>query len=346
MIQPFDSSRVELRGQPVSVTEQVWSDSNIIGLAAFSVSASGVLVYRSGGMQNNQFTWFDRNGNKVGTVGAPGRYIEPWFSPDERRIVFEITGASGIGDLWTMDLAGGNMSRFTFEPSDDSTPLWSPDGERIVWTSSRSGVYDLYWKAASGAGKDELLLRSATSKTVDDWSLDGKFIIYEDADPKTKQDVWVLPMSGERKPMPYLQTEFNEVHARFSPDGRWVAYVSDESGQPEVYVQSFPATGGKWQISSGGGDQPLWRRDGKELFYVATGGKLMAAEINPRASAFHAGVPKPLFEIHYSPGAITGLRNTVLVTADGQRFLVNASLEDSASFPITVVLNWTSLVKR
>ncbi|MFI5166475.1 MAG: protein kinase [Thermoanaerobaculales bacterium] len=346
MIQPFDPSRLELVGQPVSLTEQVWSDSNIIGLAAVSVSANGVLAYRSGGTQNNQFMWLDRNGTKLSTVGPPGRYIEPCFSPDERRIAFEISDASGIGDLWTMDLAGGNMSRFTFDPSDDATPLWSPDGERIVWASSRSGAYDLYWKAASGAGKDELLLRSTTSKSPDDWSLDGKFIIYEDTDPKTKQDLWVLPVSGDHKPMPYLQTESNELHARFSPDGKWVAYVSDESGRAEVYVQSFPATGGKWQISGGGGDQPLWRRGGKELFYLAAGGTLMAVEINPSASAFQAGVARPLFTLHLAPGAMTGTRNALLVTADGQRFLVNSSLEDAASFPITVVLNWTSLVKR
>jgi eukaryotic-like serine/threonine-protein kinase len=245
-----------------------------------------------------------------------------------------------------MDLAGGNMSRFTFDPSDDATALWSPDGQRIVWTSSRSGTLDLYQKAASGAGKDELLLKSTTTKYADDWSRDGKFILYENVDPKTKFDLWVLPMFGDRKPIPYLQTEFIEAHSRFSPDGRWVAYVSDESGRPEVYVQSFPATGGKWQISSGGGDQPLWRRDGKELFYVAAGGKLMAAEVNQSASTFQAGVPKPLFALHVGPIGLTSIRNYLLVTADGQRFLVNNSLEDADSFPITVAINWISLLKR
>ena len=346
MSQQFDPSNLELRGQPVPLAERVWSDSAITGLSAFSVSANGVLAYRSGGTQNNQFTWFDRSGTKLGTVGPPGRYIEPWFSPDEKRIVFEVSDSSGIGDLWTMDLAGGNMSRFTFDPSDDATALWSPDGERIVWTSGRSGTYDLYQKAASGAGRDELLLKSTTTKYPDDWSLDGKFILYENVDPKTKFDLWVLPMSANRKPIPYLQTESIEAHSRFSPDARWVAYVSDESGRAEVYVQSFPATGGKWQISSGGGDQPLWRRDGKELFYVAAGGKLMAAEVNQSASTFQAGVPKPLFELHVGPIGLTSIRNYLLVTADGQRFLVNNSLEDADSFPITVALNWISLLKR
>jgi Tol biopolymer transport system component len=296
MSQQFDSARLELNGQPVPVAEQVWIDSYMAGLNAFSISENGVLAYRSGGSQEAQFVWFDRNGNKLSAVGPPGRrYAEPYFSGDEKQIVFRIVNSSGISDLWTMDLAGGNMSRFTFDPSDDATAVWSPNGERIVWSSNRSGAYDLYQKPASGAGKDEPLLKSTTAKWPDDWSLDGKFILYENVDPKTKYDLWVLPMFGDRKPLACLQTEFNETHARFSPDGRWVAYVSDESGRAEVYVQSFPATGGKWQISSGGGDEPLWRRDGKELFYVAADGKLMAAEVNQSASTFQAGVPKPLF---------------------------------------------------
>jgi serine/threonine protein kinase len=346
MIQPFDSSRLQLKGQPVSVTEQVWSDSNITGLSAFSVSESGLLAYRSGGTQNNQFMWVDRNGNKLTAVGPPGRYVEPSFSADEKRIVFAISHFSGIGDLWTMDLADGNLSRFTFDPSDNATAVWSPDGERIVWTSNRSGPYDLYQKAASGAGKEELLLKSDIVKYPDDWSLDGRFILYECVDPKTRFDLWVLPMSGDHKPMPYLQTEFNETHARFSPDGRWVAYVSDESGRAEVYVQSFPATGGKWQISSGGGDQPLWRRDGKELFYVAADSQLMAAEVKQSSSTFHAGRPQPLLGLHIPPIGITSIRNYALVTADGKRFLVAGSIEDAASFPIAVILNWTSLLRR
>jgi serine/threonine protein kinase len=347
MIQQFDSARLELKGQPVPLVEQVWTDSAIFGLSVFSVSENGLLAYRRGGTQNTQFTWFDRKGNNLGAVGPPGRYGEPSFSGDEKRIVFSITTAGAIGDLWTMDLAGGNMSQFTFDPADDVTALWSPNGERIVWASNRTGVYDLYQKAASGDGKDELLYNSTATKYPDDWSLDGKFILYESVDPKTKLDLWVLPMFGERKPMPYLNTESIEAHARFSPDGRWVAYASDESGSAEVYVQSFPKTGGKWRISSGGGDQPLWRSDGKELFYVAADGKLMAAEINPSASTFQRGVPKPLFEIHVPSNAgITSMRNHLIVKADGQRFLIVNSIEDSVSFPINVVLNWTALLKR
>jgi serine/threonine protein kinase len=346
MSQQFDSERLELKGQPVLLAEQVWRDSNIAGLYAFSVSEDGVLAYRSGGAKNRQFTWFDRSGNKLGTVGPSGRYDEPYFSGDENRIVFEMRDLSDAGDLWMMDLATGTLSRFTFDPSDDMQSVWSPNGERIVWAAIRSDTYDLYQKPASGAGKEELLLKSTTPKWPDDWSRDGKFILYETVDPKTNNDLWVLPMSGDHKPIPYLQTEYNEVHSHFSPDARWVAYVSDESGRAEVYVQSFPATGGKWQISTGGGDQPMWRRDGKELFYVAADGMLMAAEVSQSASTFQAGVPKPLFAPPISKAGINSARNSFLVTADGQRFLVNNPVEDAASFPITVVLNWTSLLKR
>jgi Tol biopolymer transport system component len=346
MSQQFDPGRLEVKGQPVPLAEQVWRDSAITGLSAFSVSANDVLAYRSGGAQNTQLTWFDRSGTKLGTVGPPGRYGEPYLSGDEKRIVFEITNLSGIGDLWIMDLASGNMSRFTFDPSDDNQSIWSADGERIVWGSNRSGPYDLYQKAASGAGRDEFLLKSPTAKFPDDWSRDGKFILYESSDPKTKQDLWVLPMFGDRKPMPYLQTEFSEAQGRFSPDGRWVVYVSDESGRAEVYVQSFPATGGKWQISSGGGDQPVWRRDGKELFYAAADRTLMSVDVSQSASTFQAGVPKPLFGIHIGTSGFTSLRNYFLVTADGQRFLVNNSLDDAVSFPVNVILNWDAGLKR
>jgi serine/threonine protein kinase len=344
--QPFDSVRLVLKGEPAPLAEQAWSDASLTGLGAFSVSENGLLAYRNGGAQTSQFAWFDRKGNRLGTVGPPGRFTEPCFSGDEKRMVFQSTDFSAMGNLWTMGLADGNMSRFTFSPSDETEPLWSPDGKQIIWASNRSGVYDLYEKGASGAGQDELLLKSITSKYPDDWSLDGKFVLYDEADPKTRFDLGVLPLFGDRKPRPYLKTEFNETHARFSPDAKWVAYASDESGRAEVYVQSFPATGGKWQVSSGGGDQPMWRRDGRELFYLAADGKLMAAEVNPSASTFQAGVPKPLFEPHVPAAAITSNRNYILVMADGQRFLINNSLEDAASFPINVILNWTSLLKR
>ncbi|MBA3716207.1 MAG: PD40 domain-containing protein, partial [Pyrinomonadaceae bacterium] len=206
-----------------------------------------------------------------------------------------------------------------------------------------AGLTDLYQKATSGAGSDELLLKSNDPKFPADWSSDGRFILYRSRDPKTKEDIWVLPLEGDRQPFPLLQTEFNESQARFSPNGKWIAYTSDESGTTQVYVQSFPAAGSKWPVSTGGGNQPRWRRDGRELFYLADG-KLMAVEVKTEGT-FEAGVPKPLFVIH-GPIEVTPFAISYAVTADGQRFLVRSVVEQASTTPITVVVNWAAEVKR
>ena len=235
-------------------------------------------------------------------------------------------------------------SRFTFDPSNNPYPIWSPDGSRIVFASNRDGPFNLYQKASSGAGNDEALLKSDVPKTPLDWSRDGRFIVYRNSDPKTGLDLWMLPLAGDRKPIPFLQTEFNETAAQFSPDGRWIAYASDESGRYEVYVRPFnggPAAGGKWLISSNGGNWPKWRGDGKELFYLAADGKLMAVEVKGDSSAFEAADPKPLFETR-----TRGLGPVRGITADGKQFLINTEVAEATSSPITVVLNWTTGLKR
>jgi Tol biopolymer transport system component len=187
------------------------------------------------------------------------------------------------------------------------------------------------------------LLESSKGKFPTDWSMDGRFIIYYEIDPKTRRDIWVLPVGGDRKPFPFLQTEANEIGGQLSPDGRWMAYASDESGGYEVYVQSFPSGGGKRQVSTKGGIGPCWRRDGKELFYYASDGKLMAVEVKNGAS-FEAGMPSALFEFRSGNGAVTTAPYTV--TADGQRFLLNALVDESGAAPLTVVVNWTAERKR
>ena len=204
---------------------------------------------------------------------------------------------------------------------------------------------NLYQKLVSGAGNEDALLKSSTSKTPTDWSKDGRFIVYENNDPKTKDDLWVLPLFGDRKPMPFLETEFNERQGQLSSDGRWMAYISDESGSWEVYVQPFPASGGKWQISTKGGGQPRWRRDGKELFYLAPAPdrKLMAVEVKAGAT-FEAGVPRALFETHLPGSPLDPVQYSV--TADGQRFLIDTLAENAASSSVTVVLNWTALLRK
>jgi Tol biopolymer transport system component len=215
--------------------------------------------------------------------------------------------------------------------------VWSPDGSRIVFGSSRDGAWSLYQKSSSGAGSEEAILKSSERKYPSDWSLDGRFILYTETNPNTLWDLWVIPLFGDRQPIPFLQTKFNETNGVFSPDAKWIAYESDDSGSSQVWVQSFPA-GSKWQVSSEGGSSPRFRRDGKELFYLAANGRLMAVEVKANTSGLEFSAPKPLFETHST--------DRYAVTADGQRFLFSTPIEESVSAPITVILNWTAEAKR
>ena len=342
MAQPFDADGLQLTGEPFPVAEHVAYNLGL-GRGAFSVSENGVLAYRSGSGQTNQPLWFDRGGKQIGSLGAAGLYFTLWLSPDERQAAVDRTDTqTGTNDIWLFD-SRGIPSRFTTDPASDSNPLWSPDGSRIVFTSNREGVSNLYQKVASGVGNEEVLLKSSEEKWPDDWSSDGQFIVYQTFNPKTKWDLWVLPMSGDRQPFPFLQTEFNEQQAQFSPDGKWIAYTSNESGAPEVYAQTFPASGGRVRVSTGGGNQPRWRRDGRELFYIAADRKLMAVDVKLGAT-FEARVPKILFGTRVL--SLTGFRNTYAVTADGQRFLINSTIEETDATPISVVVNWTAGLKR
>jgi Tol biopolymer transport system component len=343
MAQRFDPGRLELSGDPFQVAEQVGWNSG--GAGGFTVSANGVLAYRTGGMgQGRQLIWIDRNGKAEGTVGSPALYENPRLSPDGKRLA--VRKPDGGGDIWIFDLERGNSTRFTFDPASDNDPVWSPDGTRIAFVSNRDGgVFNLYQKNSGGTGQDELLLKTANNKLIDDWSADGRYILYQEADPKTKDDLWVLPLFGDRKLARFLATPFRERNASFSPDGRWIAYDSDETGQFQVYVQSFPASGGKWQVSAGSrqGSLPRWRSDGKEMFYDA-GGPMMAVDLAGTVAGreFKAGAPRQLF---------TGLQGLLPHNYDlspkGDRFLVdtNRDLSSTAAAPIVVVLNWKTGLK-
>jgi len=281
----------------------------------------------------------------LSSVGPMGEYFNIFFSPDEKRVAAAITDSqSGTRDVWLVDIVRGTPTRFTFDPAEDFLPIWSPDGSRIVFASDRDGPGNLYQKPASGAGNEEELLKTNERKWPTDWSRDGRFVIYTNLSQKTKLDLWVLPVTGEQKPTPFLQSSFNEDYARFSPDGRLVAYASDESGKFEVYVQTFPASGGKWLVSTNGGVQPRWRRDGKELFYIAPDKKLMAVDVKLEGSTFEAGVPRALFQTRVV--SYPNPRNVYEVSADGQRFLIITPLEEATSTPITVVANWNADLKR
>lgn len=350
MAQSFDLTRLQLLGEPSLVADGVLTfpdEGGPTAYAAFSTSTSGHLVYLPGKASVAQFGWYDRAGKFVSAVGSAGLSTEPAQSPDGKRLAFGRTDTQA-SDIWLLDLTRGTTTRFTFDAAVDVCPVWSSDGERVVFASNRDGgVFNLYQKISSGAGSDELLLKSNHNAFPDDWisSQAGEFLIYESDSPNTRYDLWVLPLTGERKPYAFLQTEFNETHSQFSPDGRFVAYASDESGRAEVYVQTFPASGGKWQISNGGGDQPQWRRDGRELFYIAPDKTLMAVPI-ASGDSLEPGAPVALFPTRITSSSLTGDRNHFMVTADGQRFLVNNFLDEGSKSPITFVLNWGANLKR
>lgn len=347
LAQSFDLEKLQLSGEPVVVAENVLtypSEGGPTAFASFSVSANGHLAYLSGDPSQEQMQWLDRSGKLIGLFGSPGTYYEPALSPDEKRLAAG-RGDSDPGDIWIFDVARATSTRFTFDPAADVSPIWSPDGARIVFASVRKGKFALYQKASSGAGDEELLLQTEFNTLPNSWSPDGRYILFETEDSSNQFDLFVLPTSPNEKPFPYLNTKFNETHSQFSPDGRWVAYASDESGRSEIYVQSFPAAAGKWQISHDGGDQPQWRRDGKELFYMASDKKLMAVSIKT-GTTVEAGTPLPLFVTRVRSTGQTDDKNTYAVAADGQRFLVNNLLHEGNKRPITIILNWAANLKR
>jgi len=346
MAQHFDADKLQLSGEPFSVVEQ--SGYNPVnGRAYFSVSQTGVLVFLNSDSPGTQLGWVDRGGKQLATIGTTAVDNGLRLSPDGKRLaVSRLDPQVGSADIWLIDLARNTPSRFTFDSANDTAPVWSPDGSRIAFASNRDTVPHIYQKPSNGTGNDELLFKASDPTGPHDWSPDGRFILFGLLSPKTNVDLWLLPLFGDQKPAPFLQTEFTENQGRFSPDGRWVAYTSNESGPYQVYVQSFPTSGGKWQVSTAGGAQPQWRHDGKELFYLSPDRKIMAVEVNAAGPTFVPGVPKPLFEARFStlfPGPPGG--TYYAVASNGQRFLVN-TLAGEPALPLTVVLNWTAGLKR
>jgi len=335
--QPFDARRLLITGDAVPIASSARS---------ISVSANGILAYIAGasGETELQLQWFDRSGKSLGTVGQPADYSSPALSPDGTRIAVGIQGAGAAGrNLWILDLKRGTASRLTFDSADEFNPIWSGDGSHILFSSALKGNRDLYEKAASGLGESEPVFESTNQqKNVDDWSPDGRYIVYDiTAAPVS---LWILPLFGDRNPLPFVQNIYNARQARFSPNSRYVAYTSDETGLFEIYVQTFPEQGGKWQVSTGGGRDPEWRRDGKELYFLS-GAKLMAVDVNTAGPQLEMGTPKPLFEMQFGGGTAINPNALYRATADGQRFLVVASPGQQGASPITVVTNWTADLK-
>jgi len=350
MAQPFDAGNLALTGNAVPVAEQVGLNA-ASRVSHFTVSESGVLVYENGGeITNSQLAWYDRTGKQTSTTGAPANDSAISLAPDEKRVAVERL-EKGSGDIWLIDVARNTPTRFTFDPAWDLAPVWSPDGNKIVFGSVRNGPPNLYTKPVSGSSNEEVLLKTGHAEIPTDWSADGKFVLYREINAKSKFDLWVLPVDGDKTPKPFLQDDFDKGGAKFSPDGKWIAYVSDESGQFQVYVRPFPGPGGQYQVSTSGGGNPRWRSDGKELFYLSPDGKLMAVEVKA-GSTFETVAAKPLFDAHVrgwiGSGVGTGInaRDNYAVSRDGQRFLLNSLTAPSASSPIIVVMNWTADLKK
>jgi hypothetical protein len=350
MAQAFDADGLELKGEAFPVAEQAVRNP-IIGRAMFSVSDNGVLVMRTGSINNNQLIWFARDGKQLGAVTGPGGYTAPALSPDETSVAVSRvdlqTGAAA--DIWLINLERGTQIRLTADPASDTYPAWSPAGDRIVFLSTRNGQTGIYEKLSNGSAVEEPLLASAELKYSPSFSPDGKFIIYSQLNPKTNVDLYLVSTGGEKKIETFLQTNFIEAQPRVSPNGRWIAYISNETGQFEVYVQTFPvAGGGKVLLSVGGGSQPQWRADGRELYYYGPNRKLMALAVNGDGPTFTAGTAQPLFDIRVtgaSDQSFPGI-GYYTPTRNGARFLVPTIPEAPERQQINVILNWTADLKR
>lgn len=331
---PLDVDHLKISGPPVPVAEGVRKMGP--GIAAFSASATGVLAYWTGsGVPTSQITWVGRDGTSLGHVGAAGGYMAVALAPDERQIAVSRAEAGTQLAVWVLGVTRETATKVTFDPVSMS-PVWSPDGAALAYGSVRDGPPNIFRKPASGAGQDIRLFKSKGSAVPTDWCGGDGAVLFDTRDATTQFDIWSVPPTGDQKAVAVLRTAFNESGARCSPDAHWIAYTSDESGRPEVYVTTFPGAEGKFPISTGGGMLPRWRRDGTELFYVAPDGMLMAVRVRTSAT-FDAGATVPLFR----------LRGTSYdVGRNGERFVTNEPAGPDKSQPITVVFNWTSDLKK
>ena len=340
---PFDLDRLQASGQAVRLADVVRGSAGAEG-ADYAVSDTGTLIYLPGDAQRyeRRLVWVGRDG-RVEPLSAPPREYNgnAVISPDGRLAAVDIE--AGTFGIWLYDFARATLSPLTTGNGSSQAPRWSADGKRIVYRGTRLGLRSLWWKTVDDTTSEERLTTDERQETPGSWSADGKWLVYYALDPATASDVWALPAGGDRKPRVIVNTPFVEYHPRLSPDGRWLAYTSNEPGRVEVFVQPFPGPGGRSQISVDGGTEPVWSRDGRELFYV-NGDKMMAVEITT-APAFRAGTPRLLFEGRYllSPNSIAAYD----VSSDGQRFLrVQPMHPDPPANQIHVVLNWTEELKR
>ena len=346
LAQAFDETTLEVRGNPVAVANAVGLNP-LTNQGLFSVSDSGTLVFFAGAVGESELVWFDRAGRRIGNPGPKGVFNSLSLSPDATSVVYDqAEPRNRTFDLWRLDFARGIPSRLTFHPSHDMFPLWSPDGTRIAFSSLREPPPQLYELNANSAGTEKLLLKTNFPKSPSGWSSDGSLLIYDSTDPQTGGDIWALPLVGKSEPYPVVRTAADEHYGTLSPDGRWLAYISNETGAYEVYVESFPATGFKRQVSTQGGFEPQWRRDGKELFYLAPNQTLMAVGVKSNPTTLEVSPPKALFATRIKWMEIQAVAHHYAAAPDGQRFLIISATDEARSVPVTIVLNWSAALKK
>jgi serine/threonine protein kinase/Tol biopolymer transport system component len=342
MAVPFDSQRLAAMGAAVPVVEGVFQ-SPTNGAAQYSLSSTGSLVYVSGGVQapERKLAWVNRNGAEQLLPAPPRAYVVPRLSPDGRRLAISITEQET--QIWQYDLLRDTLTRFTFEGNSNLVSVWTPDGKRIAFNSNKEGANNIFWQLSDGSGGLERLTIGEYLQAPSSWSTDGQLLAFFEVNPTTQRDIWVLRIS-DRKAEPFIRTRFDEAVPRFSPDGHWLAYISNESGRYEIYVQPYPGPGGKWQISTDGGTEPAWNRNGRELFY-RSGDKMMAVDISTQPG-FAAGKPRMLFQGRYEPAPFPTTNYDV--SPDGQRFLMLKPVDQAEAAPtqINVVLNWFEELKQ
>jgi Tol biopolymer transport system component len=345
MAQPFDPGRLEFRGDPIPVADGVQMDFSFSQMT-FSASENGLLIYQTGeSAAGSRLSWFDRSGKPGGVLGDLASYFALGLSPDGRHVAVNLIDPRvGAADVWVFDVARGLRTRFTFDPGPENFPIWTPDGKQVIFSSTRKGKsrFNLYRKSFAGSGEDELVLESDRDKVASQCTPDGRSLLFwTRGDPATRTDIWVMPLSGGGEPTAILKTQFGEQWPALSPDGRFMAYESDESGRVEIYVSPFPVPSRKWQVSTAGGEKPHWRNDGKEIAYLASDNKLMAVEVNITATDFQVGAATALFAIQpQRPG------NVFDMSPDARRFLVNASIVEQNSQPLTLVVPWTAAIQQ
>jgi eukaryotic-like serine/threonine-protein kinase len=352
MAQPFNPSSGELKGEASVLNDDVQVDGTV-WRGTFSASENGTMVYQPGPAGGAlRLTWLDIHGRETGSLGEPDDYYQVELSPDGKKAAAAVGTTNFV--IWIYDTEHNTRTRLTFGNEAYVSPIWSRDGKQIAYLSAAvtaTSHASIMVKAADGSGEEKKVGELdgvgiiALQDNLSDWSPDGRYILYTTGTvSRQNSDLWILPLFGDRKPFAYIAAPGNQQYAQFSPDGRWVAYASDESGQMEVYVAPFPWTGAKWQVSSHGGGFPRWRRDGKELFFDQLGGSnIFAAEVNGHGSSFEVGEVRPMFRLNnISPNTAPA---QYAVTSDGQRFL-QITTGDTGRLPLTLIQNWTAALKK